>query len=528
MSLLSVNGFISRKGYCSWYGQANIINPLTQKLYNHYYNGPAKDVQNGTEFFNLLNETCPWLITEKTKACCDLPQLRYLQNQTAIVANLVQRCPACYRNFMRLFCTTTCSPDISTFIDVIDRTTNTSFVVKPQEYLSQVNVYVTNNFASRLYNSCKDVEYPEQSGKVMSLMCGTNDCNGTYWLRFLGDPSLDYGQAPFLMKYIFTDRPPVVNMTSLNLTLLGCDDTNSNYTCSCTDCPSPRLCPSLPPQTDTWPHTHFLIVVIVLTCGLFTTTVTTIICYIYALVTFVKSRSVGKDDSLASSSSSSVNGNSEFIGEDTKSRCGPCMALAQVGAWMEFVIKTIFYHWGMFAAKFWFLVLPITVLIFACLGVGAVFFRVTTDPVKLWSSPGSRARQEKEYFDKNFNPFYRTAQIIIRPKEDYGTFSIYPLGTQPMEFGSAMQRDVLIEAFHLQQELSSIVAHRKNGSNVTLQDICFKPLYPDNNKCTIESIFNYFQNDNETFFYKEVDTDFPYTLTYNASYHIDFCTKYVV
>jgi Niemann-Pick C1 protein len=28
--------------------------------------------------------------------------------------------------------------------------------------------------------------------------------------------------------------------------------------------------------------------------------------------------------------------------------------------------------------------------------------KVTTDPVELWSSPESRARQEKKYFDENF------------------------------------------------------------------------------------------------------------------------------
>ena len=40
---------------------------------------------------------------------------------------------------------------------------------------------------------------------------------------------------------------------------------------------------------------------------------------------------------------------------------------------------------------------------------------MTTDPVDLWAAPHSRARIEKDYFDENFEPFYRTVQIFIRP-----------------------------------------------------------------------------------------------------------------
>lgn len=40
---------------------------------------------------------------------------------------------------------------------------------------------------------------------------------------------------------------------------------------------------------------------------------------------------------------------------------------------------------------------------------------VTTDPVELWASPNSRSRREKDYFDSKFGPFYRTAQVFIKP-----------------------------------------------------------------------------------------------------------------
>lgn len=47
--------------------------------------------------------------------------------------------------------------------------------------------------------------------------------------------------------------------------------------------------------------------------------------------------------------------------------------------------------------------------------VGIFFWQITTDPVDLWASPNSRSRLEKNYYDENFEPFYRTAQIFIRP-----------------------------------------------------------------------------------------------------------------
>lgn len=60
------------------------------------------------------------------------------------------------------------------------------------------------------------------------------------------------------------------------------------------------------------------------------------------------------------------------------------------------------------------LVLLVSLLIVILFGVGASFMKVTTDPVELWASPNSRSRQEKDYFDQNFQPFYRTEQVFIK------------------------------------------------------------------------------------------------------------------
>lgn len=49
------------------------------------------------------------------------------------------------------------------------------------------------------------------------------------------------------------------------------------------------------------------------------------------------------------------------------------------------------------------------------LSIGIKYLEITTDPVELWAAPHSRARIEKDHFDKTFEPFYRTEQIFIRP-----------------------------------------------------------------------------------------------------------------
>ncbi len=59
------------------------------------------------------------------------------------------------------------------------------------------------------------------------------------------------------------------------------------------------------------------------------------------------------------------------------------------------------------------MILLIGVFAACALTAGVLFLEVTIDPVELWASPESRSRQEKDYFDKSFTPFYRTEQIIL-------------------------------------------------------------------------------------------------------------------
>ena len=80
---------------------------------------------------------------------------------------------------------------------------------------------------------------------------------------------------------------------------------------------------------------------------------------------------------------------------------------------IDSALQRFFYKLGFLCATY-----PIYVLLggligTVVLGLGLMNYQITTDPVELWSSPSSQARQEKEYFDGNFGKFFRTEQMIF-------------------------------------------------------------------------------------------------------------------
>ena len=100
------------------------------------------------------------------------------------------------------------------------------------------------------------------------------------------------------------------------------------------------------------------------------------------------------------------------------------------------------------------LVLLTGLLVFICLACGILFVKVTTDPIELWANPLSRSRVEKEYYDSNFRPFYRTEQIIIHavglPNITHNT----SLG--PVTFGPVFNVSFLKKVYDLEQSIRNV------------------------------------------------------------------------
>lgn len=114
-----------------------------------------------------------------------------------------------------------------------------------------------------------------------------------------------------------------------------------------------------------------------------------------------------------------------------------------LGAAFEAHLRRLFERWGSFCVRHPGCVVFFSVAFIAACSSGLVFIQVTTDPVDLWSAPDSQARQEKDYFDTHFGPFFRTEQLIIRaPHTPPHTYEPYPSGAD-VPFGPPLAIDIL-------------------------------------------------------------------------------------
>ncbi|ESP03417.1 hypothetical protein LOTGIDRAFT_199271 [Lottia gigantea] len=435
----------------------------------------------------------------------------------AVPFQVFSRCPSCFQNFVNLYCYFTCDPHHSEFVHV-----NTTRVdVKTNKTLITVVDYtVSNQFAYGMYNSCRDVEIPAANEKALDILCGkpAKDCNTTNWLDYMGDTI--NGQTPFKINfYVGNDSvrfPDNITIYPLFRNITPCSQplTNTSSPCSCQDCRtacSPVKPPPSPPSP--WEILHidgydFIMGVIFLTFLLFFGSYA--ICY-----------NIMVQDSL---------GETQFVDQDKSSRYDNIKeedlgCMEKIGAKMEQVLEKSFTRWGVFCARRPILVIGLAILISLLLSVGITLFDVTTDPVELWSSPSSRARQEKDYFDSHFVPFYRTEQLIIT-KTGNDTSFIHtnppPYG-QDVVFNGIFELEFMHQLLRLQEDISNLTAVH-NNETVTLKDICFQPLAPDYNDCTIMSSLQYYQNSLKKLDAVIWDEDHFYIL---ADYldHLQFCVR---
>lgn len=102
-----------------------------------------------------------------------------------------------------------------------------------------------------------------------------------------------------------------------------------------------------------------------------------------------------------------------------------------------------------------------SVVVVAVLSAGLKDIELTTDPVDLWSAPNSRARQEKAFHDKNFDPFFRTNQLILtapgRKGEEYESLLF-----GKHNLSGIMSKELIIELLELQTRIQV----RHSGSNL--------------------------------------------------------------
>lgn len=402
---------------------------------------------------------------------------------------------------MNLFCELTCSPHQSQFMNA------TKFDGKS---VVEVQYYIGQSFANAMYNACKDVQAPSSNVKALSLLCGKDakECNATNWIQYMFNT--DNQQTPFPIIPIFSDVP-VSGFTPMNNRTYNCTEglEDGSGPCSCQDCskacgPRPVPPPLPPPWTILGMDAMSVIMWIsyIIFLLIFTGAVLAAWCY--------RKRTIMSEYGPILDSNNPLSLNSDNPDQVNASCC------ETLGERFENVLRILFSSWGSFCVRHPFLVILGSLIVVTASSSGLIYMRITTDPVELWSSPNSQARQEKNYFDSHFGPFFRTAQLIITtPIIETSIYSPY-FGGSDVPFGAILRKDILHQVLDLQLAIENITA-KYEGQDVSLNDICLTPLAPYNDNCTILSVLNYFQNSHEVLDHIIGDEFFVY-----ADYHSHF------
>ncbi|XP_071482510.1 NPC intracellular cholesterol transporter 1-like [Diadema antillarum] len=517
--------FIHEPGYCMWYDQCG-TDSTTQKPLNCLYNKPAP-LLNDSKGLEILKELCPEMVAEDenaTRTCCATSQLLTFQGNMKLPEETMGRCPSCYKNLVTLYCHLTCSTNQSMFVNATTTLPYPGFdsgsddvSAMSNRSISEVDYYVLNDTAQEMFNSCKNVNFPSSNTKVLSLYCGqygAEHCTAQRWLDFMGDKTNQ--QTPFQINFNLSSPPE--SMESMETKVYSCQEAISNDTqpCSCQDCPA--SCPPLPPPPATKPP--FLIfgvdgymVIFTAAYGVFviffcTVNILTLCC--------CKQRSDGSRGECCDENSTSINsvnetGTTSQISEDDVGCKASC------GLAFQRLLELLFQKIGTAVAAHPHVVIVLGVMVVTGMSVGFIKLQITTDPVQLWSPPDSESRLEKNYFDEHFGPFYRTEQLILTAptRKPYNYTRDLPV-TTTMEFSGIIDLDILHQVLDLQTEILNLQVPYGNDSYITLSDICYKPLAPQNDHCTIQSVVNYFQNSHENLDKKAMG---PYGWQLAADYH---------
>ena len=209
--------------------------------------------------------------------------------------------------------------------------------------------------------------------------------------------------------------------------------------------------------------------------------------------------------------------------------------------WIDEKLHDFFGRLGFYCATNPVKVLVIGFLVTIGLGCGLNFYQITTDPVELWSSPTSQARQEKAYFDENFGKFFRSEQMIISIDQivaqapNTTAMNVTDLGHSRAPYSTSTDPDKQPDSVHYGAMFNKQVLHRlidlqlavrnlSTADGITLQDICLQPLKPVNTNCTIMSVTGYFQNSHENLD-KQMTDDFFGDILADYHDHLVSCTR---
>ena len=433
-----------------------------------------------------------------TPVCCTSDQVETLRDNIVRAELMIASCPACKNNFREFFCAFTCHPDQGTFVQV----TSTQETSTGQTAVKSVDFHVGSNFGRAFFDSCKDIKFGATNGYAMDLI-GGGAKNYTSFFKYLGDEKLV--GSPFQIDFP-TAHPP--QLAILDPEPRKCSDRDLSSRCTCIDCPD--VCTMLPPLPPDAASTCSIGPVSCLTFSL-TLIYGLAVAGFLGVLLFRKTRWGGKDHKyervalaadagseqtplsprphshglIGASSLQHVDGDS--LGSQSEPRhlgrgaslLDPIEVVQPRHYRLNNFLRKTFFRLGRFASGKPYLTFALVFTAVGLLNIGWKDFEVEKDPVRLWVSPDSESKIQKEYFDQHFGPFYRPQQIFIT------SASSSPLGDDPvlswdhLKFWAGVEKDI--------RALESV------PSGYTLEDVCFKPAGPDG-ACVVQSVMAWFEN----------------------------------
>uniref|UniRef100_W8B0I9 Niemann-Pick C1 protein n=1 Tax=Ceratitis capitata TaxID=7213 RepID=W8B0I9_CERCA len=529
------NLFAASSQDCIWYGVCN-TDPSTQHKMYCAYNGTAKVMpDNGLE---LLKARCSHLLDGgATEFCCNSDQISVLNENIKLAANFLERCPSCMGNLVRHLCDFTCSPKQSEFAKVV----TTDVTAEGKKYVTALDIHITAAYLNNTYKSCSQVSVPSTGQKAFDIMCGSymaSRCSPTKWFGFMGDQASN-PYVPFQITYVQHENSSSIidGYTPLDPETTPCNEKLNDKTpaCGCSDCEASCPVPvPEPPRPEPFKIAGF---------DAFTVIMTVVFCvgtllFLMGVCLFPSKRSEreGLDSDLCNAT---VNNrftgqvSNEFAPEEDSplqsklsnddnevdGAQGPTLDdyetgyFENLGAKTEKYLEAFFTTWGKFFARRPKLTLIGGICFVIIMGYGIKYLHITTDPVQLWASPQSKSRIEREFFDSQFQPFYRLEQVIIHAVDLPDI--VHNTSNGPLNFGPVFDKTFLTQVLELQEEIMNL---GRGGNGTVLEDICFAPLTSegggkkDVSKCIVQSLWGYFGNDVERL--DETDEDGNFEVTY--------------
>ncbi|KAI9663577.1 MAG: hypothetical protein M1829_006036 [Trizodia sp. TS-e1964] len=402
--------------------------------------------------------------------CCEDSQLEALSSNLKIVESIISSCPACQENFFNLFCSFTCSPNQSLFLNV----TNIQKGSAGRPVVTEIDYLLSTDYGKKFYDSCKDVKYGAAGTNAMSFI-GGGAKNYIDFLAFLGDEKL-LG-SPFQLNFPPPKGREVDGMLAMHDKPKSCNGRDERFRCACVDCPD--VCPELPKL-----ETRSRCQIGTLSCWSFSAII------VYAAVFFFlvawRLFQMDRDNSLFRKSErfmllqDSMASDDEDEEEEMRQAI-KCAEPPQTRYFINTICDAGFSNLGRTCARFPAITIFLSFAIVGFLSLGWINFAIETNPTRLWVEPQSLAAEEKAFFDSNFGPFFRAQQAFLVKENSWSDQS--PLLTY----------DTLSWWFDVEDRISKLES--KNGG-FTLDDVCFKP---SGDACAVQSIKGYFDSGEKPF-----------------------------